>query len=323
MKEDQAPSGGDMVPSANRGLTRTSALVRRGLDDLLTEQSRINSSSVLTKPEEALASAIPEQALSPSRYNPWTHLRELAEELARGDETNSLGMDLVRIPEGRFMMGSDRREDEKPIHEVTIKNPFHMAQCPVSQGHWRQIMGNNPSTSESDDRPVHCVSWDDAQEFIGRLNALDNDFEYRLPSEAEWEYACRTGLSGRFDAGEYYMSVYGDAAYAAFPSSTRPPFDQRPVGKKLVNAFGLFDMLGGYKEWCADRYHVNYDGAPSDGTVWDEIAGEENRVPQMNRVARGAFSGSPSSYWRAAARSWAAPSSRGNIFSFRLVAVEK
>ena len=120
MKEDQEPSGGALVPSANRGLTRVSALVRRGLDDLLVEQSRINSSNVLTKPKEELASAIPEQALSSSRYNAWTHVRKLTEELQfNADIETRLGMEFILIPSGTYMMGSNLKEDGGPIHEVT------------------------------------------------------------------------------------------------------------------------------------------------------------------------------------------------------------
>lgn len=300
MSDDQERHDEALVPQSTRGLIKKSTgLVRRGLDDLVRAH-------------------LPRHSL----------------------EVNSLGMEFILVPAGTFMMGSDAKEDEQPIHEVTIGEPFYMGRYLVTQNEWQQVMGNNPSKYIDDDYPVHSVSWDDAQEFIRRLNSADvqptdvfdgrtgktrpiAQFQYRLPSEAEWEYACRTGLSGRFDAGEYSMSIYGDAAYAAFPASTRPPFDQRPVGKKRANAFGLFDMLGGYKEWCADRYHVDYNGAPSDGAAWGAIAGEENRVPQMNRVARGAFSDSPSTYWRAAARSSGAPSSRGVIFSFRLVAIEK
>lgn len=279
---------------------RSTALVRRGLAEAeglkgLDKMQPPSSRSGLQEP------------------NPWTKVRESAEALVRGDVTNSMGMDLVRIPEGKFMMGSDLREDEKPIHEVTIKKPFYIGQYPVIQSHWRQIMRNNPSTLVSDNSPVNCISWDDAQEFIRELNSRDDEFEYRLPSEAEWEYACRAGLTGDVTSEMYFMDIYGDA-----------PRGQsiQPVGERRPNAFGLHGMLVGFKEWCEDRYHVNYIGAPSDGLPWGAIEGEENRVPQMNRVARGAFSASPSSYWRAAARSWAAPSSRGSVFALRLAAVK-
>lgn len=161
---------------------------------------------------------------------------------------------------------------------------------------------------------MHGVSWDDAQEFIGRLNALDNDFEYRLPSEAEWEYACRAGLKGDVTSDIYFMDIWGDSPRGRSIES---------VGKGRPKAFGLYHMLVGFKEWCEARYHGNYNGAPSDGSPWGEVAEEENRVPQMNRVARGAFQVRLSDYWRASARSWAAPSSRGVIFSFRVVAIEK
>jgi formylglycine-generating enzyme required for sulfatase activity len=285
-----------LVPQSTRGLaTRSSALVRRGLEDI--HKGRVSDS--------------------------WNELQRLARELVF-EAVNNFGMEFVLIPAGKFMMGSEARDDENPIHEVSISSPFYMGRYRVTQAQWRQIMGVAPAEFTDDNDPVRGVSWDDAHEFINRLNLIDEpvhllderrvQFEYRLPSEAEWEYACRAGLPGDVTGDVYFMDIYGDA-----------PRGQSvlPIGEKRPNAFGLYDMLVGFKEWCEDRYHVNYDNAPADGSAWGEVAGHENRVPQMNRVARGAFSGSPTEYWRASARSWAAPSSRGIVFGLRIVAVER
>ncbi len=285
-----------LVPQSTRGLvTRSSALVRRGLEDI--NKGRVS--------------------------DPWNELRRLARELVF-DAVNNFGMEFVLIPAGKFMMGSEARDDENPIHEVRISRPFYMGRYRVTQAQWRQIMGVAPAQFTDDNDPVRGVSWDDAHEFINRLNLIDEpvhlmderrvQFEYRLPSEAEWEYACRAGLPGDVTSDVYFMDIYGDAPRG---------HSAVPVGEKRPNAFGLYDMLVGFKEWCEDRYHVNYDNAPSDGSAWGEVAGEKNRVPQMNRVARGAFSSSPIDYWRASARSWGAPWSRGVIFGLRLVAVER
>lgn len=283
---------------------RSAALVRRGL----AEAKGLKALDKMQPPSER--SGLQES-------DPWAALIAIMESLALGDVTNSLGMKLVRIPEGKFMMGSDAREDEKPVHEVIISRPFYMGRHTVTQSQWQKIMGSNPSKLlVRDDYPVHGVSWDDAQEFIRRLNLFDDQLrdesnlslsvQYRLPSEAEWEYACRAGITGELDASNYFDRVDGNV-----------------VNVSLENHFGLFEMLAMFKEWCQDRYHVNYNGAPSDGKEWGEVAGKENRVPQMNRVARGAFFESPLRHWRAAARSWGAPSSRGIIFGLRIVAVER
>lgn len=169
-------------------------------------------------------------------------------------------------------------------------------------------MGNNPSSSMGDNNPVHCVSWDDAQEFIGKLNILDDQFEYRLPSEAEWEYACRSGTTGDYAGALDLMGWYygSDALH--------------PVGKKQSNAFGLFDMHGGVSEWCEDRYHLSYEGAPSNENPW--LAGGEI-AEEKNRVSRGGSYLNPAKFCRSASRNKIAPWSRGLVCGFRIVAVVK
>jgi eukaryotic-like serine/threonine-protein kinase len=217
---------------------------------------------------------------------------------------NSIGMEFVLVPAGKFMMGSNAYDSEKPIHEVTISAAFYMGKYQVTQGEWTAVMGNNPSRFKGDDRlPVERVSWDDCQEFITRLNARKDGYAYRLPSEAEWEYACRAGTTGEY-AGELdEMAWYGEDS----------GLKTHPVGEKNANAWGLHDMHGNVWEWCQDRYHENYNGVPTDGRAWEQ--GSDN-----GRVVRGGSWYSRADICRAAVRGYYAPALRSNGYGFRLVA---
>ena len=166
--------------------------------------------------------------------------------------TNSIGLEFVRIPAGSFWMGSGKDDEdasdlEKPRHKVTISRPFYLGRYPVTQTQWEAVMGNNPSYFKGTKRPVECVSWDDVQEFILKLNAREGHNRYRLPTEAEWEYACRAGSTGKYCfgndesmVGEYVCCYEGDRD------------ETYPVGQKKPNAWGLYDMHGNVKEWCSD-----------------------------------------------------------------------
>ena len=151
-------------------------------------------------------------------------------------------MSFVRIPSGTFEMGSDGSFDMQPIHSVTITRDFELEATEVTQAQWRAVMGNDPAHFPGDDRPVEMVSWNDAQAFIRRLNQLDPGKGYRLPTEAEWEYACRAGST---DQG--WGSV-DDVAWWHRNSEEQT----HPVGERQANAWGLYDMLGNVWEMTSD-----------------------------------------------------------------------
>jgi formylglycine-generating enzyme required for sulfatase activity len=172
---------------------------------------------------------------------------------------NSIGMELVYAPAGSFMMGSERGDaNEKPVHQVTIREGFYIGRYEVTQAQWRRVMGSNSAAFKGDNFPVDEISWEDAQDFIRSLNTTNDGYKYRLPSEAEWEYACRAG-SGDEQAG----NLDSIAWYENNSEGTT-----HPVGQKLPNGFGLYDMLGNVWEWCEDNYHSSYNGAPSNGSPW-------------------------------------------------------
>ena len=224
--------------------------------------------------------------------------------------TNQAGIEFMLILPGSFMMGSTNGSDEKPVHQVTIKYSFYMGRFEVTQAQWQSVMGNNPSSFKGDlaepyiKLPVEHVSWDDAQEFIRKLNEMNDAYRYRLPSEAEWEYACRAGTTGD------YAGTLNDMAWYAENSENRT----HPVGQKQPNAWGLFDMHGNVWEWCEDWYHETYSGAPTDGSAW--LSGGEHKY----RVLRG---GSWNYYARSAIRVYFPPDWRNDAYGFRVVAVAR
>lgn len=218
---------------------------------------------------------------------------------------NRLGMELVYVPAGSFQMGSSNGEsDEKPVHSVTIKEGFYMGRYEVTQAEWQQLMKNNPSYFKGDKLPVERVSWDDAQSFVNNLNARGEQFFYRLPTEAEWEYACRAGTTGDSAGNLNEMAWY----------STNSGGTTHTVGGKRPNAWGLADMHGNVWEWCADYHHQNYHGAPTDGNAW-LTGGAMN-----SRVLRGGSWGSGPTVVRSARRGRAAPIRNLNDLGFRVVA---
>ena len=222
--------------------------------------------------------------------------RQKVEDLGDG-----IKLEMVYIPGGTFTMGSPKSEEgsydnERPQHDVTVPH-FFMGKYPVTQGQWRAIASLTDLKVELDlkpdpsnfkepykgidrwQRPVEMVSWYEAVEFCKRLSKLTRR-KYRLPSEAEWEYACRAGTTTPFYFGKTITTelvnyrgnvTYGNAPKGEYRNQTTP------VGQFPANAFGLYDMHGNVREWCVDECHENYAGAPTDGSVW--LNGNKNISP--------------------------------------------
>jgi len=172
--------------------------------------------------------------------------------------------EMVVIPEGEFVMGGNGYPDEQPIHRVKVPQ-FAIGKTMVTQAQWKAVMGNNPSYFQdagTENCPLESVNWDDIQEFITKLNTLTGK-KYRLPSEAEWEYACRAGSTGKWCFGD-------DEAQLTHYAWNKNNSDSKshPVEQKRPNAFGLYDMHGNVWEWLQDYWHENYEGAPTDGSAW-------------------------------------------------------
>ncbi len=213
--------------------------------------------------------------------------------------------EMVVLPAGNFTMGSSKGGDEGPAHSVSIARPFAMGKFEVTQGQWKAVMVSNPSkfTQCGDDCPAEQVSWNDAQAFIQKLNAKTGK-SYRLPSEAEWEYACRAGGHHEYCGSNNVESV---AWYSSNSGSKT-----HPVGGKQANAWGLYDMSGNVWEWVQDVYHENYNGAPTDGSPW-ERGGE-----QKYRVFRGGSWFNIPAILRSASRIRVTPDFRYNFIGLRL-----
>jgi len=200
----------------------------------------------------------------------------------------------VRIPAGKFRMGSPEK-----LHTVTLTKPFELMTTPVTQALWEFVMGGNPSCFKGPDRPVEEVSWDDAQGFISKLNAMLGVNSFRLPTEAEWEYACRAGTTS---------AMYGNLDKVAWHENNSGN-ETHSVGQKQPNAWGLYDMLGNVWEWCQDWY-----GGYPDGEVIDPVGSSSGSV----RVNRGGSWISDARDVHAANRNYVAPGSRSNRLGFRL-----
>jgi formylglycine-generating enzyme required for sulfatase activity len=263
---------------------------------------------------------------------------------ATAERSDPLALTLVEIPGGTFQMGSpdepERGEDEGPQHPVTLES-FFMSQAPITQAQWRAVAQWQPKQAErwerelkpnpshfqhpgearllnneasTDAHPVEKVSWDDAREFCSRLSQRTGR-TYSLPSEAQWEYACRAGTSTPFAFGETITPelanydgnyTYGEGRKGEFREQTTP------VGMFPANAWGLQDMHGNVWEWCLDHWHESYEGAPEDGSAWLSEQGGE-------RLLRGGSWGNDPGYCRSAYRGHFRPGSADYGLGFRVV----
>jgi formylglycine-generating enzyme required for sulfatase activity len=229
------------------------------------------------------------------------------------DLGNDVTMKLVQIPAGKFLMGSrdtekDRHKNEVQ-HEVMISKPFYMGVYEVTQAQWRAVMGTNPSFFKGDNRPVEMVSWDDCQSFCRALSAKVGR-TIRLPSEAEWEYACRAGTKTQFYFGDDVSRLDQCAWYDGNSSTGSSDMQSHDVGGKTPNAWGLHDMHGNVWEWCQDWYGVYPAGVQTDPT------GPPNA---SFRVLRGGSCVSYADICRTAYRGYRNPGYRSDHDGFRLV----
>lgn len=221
-------------------------------------------------------------------------------------------LNMVPIRGGSFIMGSPageagRRDDEGPQHPVTVKS-FYMSKYEVTQALYQAVMGTNPSHFKGDNLPVEQVSWNDAKEFCTRLSEMTGR-AYRLPSEAEWEYACRAGTDTAFWFGDKLTTAqanFDDRSQATRQKTT-------PVGDFPANKFGLHDMHGNVYEWCEDYSHRNYQGAPTDGSAWLKDKDSDERM------MRGGSWNGYAIHLRSAYRVRSSPYDRGKHIGFRVV----
>ena len=249
--------------------------------------------------------------------------RTLTLDLGKG-----LKIDLVRVPAGSFVMGSpdaetDRDPVEGPQHKVTIGHPFWVGKFEVTQAQWVGVAGPNQSQFQKlpdhDGLPCECVSWTDCQKFCDAASKATGR-HFRLPSEAEWEYAARGGTTAAFGVGpgnalsSTRANFNGTAPYGDAPAG--PQRDRTTAGGTFApNAFGLCDTVGNVNEWCQDVYHDSYDGAPTDGSAW-VVGGVK---PNLRVYRGGAYNNDASSCRSAVRYASDAADTRNSTLGFRIV----
>ena len=233
--------------------------------------------------------------------------------------TNSIGMKFKLIPAGSFMMGSNNGEsDERPVHKVEITKPFYIGVYEVTQAQWKRVIDPNPVNYDSswfkgDDLPVDRAYWGSVQEFISKLNSKEGTTKYRLPTEAEWEYACRAGTKDKWYFGSDDDQL---GEYAWFKGNSEGK--TYPVGQKKPNAWGLYDMHGNVWEWCQDRYAKDY---------YERSPNVDPQGPgsgmSRNRVCRGGSWNDGAAVTRSASRGDGRPGGRGDNLGFRVAAAAR
>ena len=223
---------------------------------------------------------------------------------------SATGMEFIFVKGGCFQMGDtfgDGEADEKPVHEVCVDD-FYLGKYEVTQGQWKKVMGSNPSHFKDlgDKCPVEMVSWNDTQEFISKFNSQSGK-KYRLPTEAEWEYAARSGGKSEKWVGTSNESSLGDYAWYNANSGIKT----HPVGQKKPNSLGIYDMTGNVWEWCGDWYADKYYENSSKSNPRGADSGS-------SRVLRGGSWDTSAQGARAAYRIWINPDNRYDFIGFRV-----
>lgn len=236
-------------------------------------------------------------------------------------------LSMVHIPAGKFAMGASSQEKyssnrERPVHQVKVKD-FFIGEYPITQIQWHHVaklpqvnrqLKSKPSHFKGNNRPVESISWLEATEFCDRLSAHTGK-KYRLPTEAEWEYACRGNTITPFAYGETLTSKLADyASTYAYASEAGIAYRQETteVGSFLPNAFGLYDLHGNVREWCADPWHESYHGAPSNSRIWQKGGN------QSWRTLRGGSWANKPSHCRSAHRSGYPEDLLNRVIGFRV-----
>jgi formylglycine-generating enzyme required for sulfatase activity len=245
----------------------------------------------------------------------WQYVESINTGGVLGLGRHSASIEMIAIPGGEFQMGSEERSEEQPVHQVKVP-PFFMGKYPVTQAQWQAVaklpqvkrsLTKSPSHFKGENRPVEQVSWDDAVEFCARLSKYSGR-EYGLPSEAAWEYACRSGTMTKYHFGDEITNEV--ANYQSEKSGTTP------VGEyPYSNAFGLYDMHGNIWEWCMDQWCDNYRNAPIDGSAWID----KNSKGSALRVLRGGSWNDNPRDCRSAVRFRFDADDRNSDFGFRLI----
>lgn len=234
-------------------------------------------------------------------------------------EETELFIEFILIPAGEFEMGSPSNEKrrklwEGPVHKVTIEKSFYMSRYPVTQEQWQKMMGNNPSYFKGKKRPVENISWIEVQAFFRKLNSLkktDNSYVYRLPTEAEWEYAARAGTTTSYFFGDAESKL---KEYAWFLKNSG--LETHSVGLKKPNPWGFYDLYGNVAEWVQDEYHISYKGAPTDERAWESSFAS---LSTPVRIRRGGGWNGNAGCCRSAERLFAPQDKKLNSLGFRIV----
>jgi formylglycine-generating enzyme required for sulfatase activity len=215
-------------------------------------------------------------------------------------------MELVLVPAGEFMMGRDTGSapEEKPVHKVKISQPFYMAKYETTQEQYEKVMGTNPSSFKNPKNPVENVSWNDAQEFCKKVGAMAKR-QVQLPTEAQWEYACRAGSAKDDEGPVFELGWHDNCGYPRHPHT---------VGEKAANAFGLYDMYGNVGEWCSDWYDAKYyETSPS--------VDPQGPAQGTDKVSRGGAWGQHVASCMPACRQNIHPVTVHYYYGFRIVAI--